>query len=238
MSNAIDEIMLLARTFDELHSRLSSINVKVPPRAAGRKKEHVEVYSIVRLLGSLPRTPSDFPLRLMKRERPDFLLQCGARMIGVEHTEAISENAAKEAFLRSKGHGPDVHFVRGTSVGEPRKSSKQLISQIEADRASPPWMGDSVEREWAKALSHFIGQKLACANAAGFDLFDENWLIVYDNWTAPALEREEGLLLLRADLDAMDPWRVFSRIFLLDEKVLLEIFSTSSFFHHVNHCRS
>ncbi len=228
--------MLLVHTFDELQSRLASINVKVPARAAGRKKEHVEIYAIVRLLGTLPRKPSDFPLRLTKRERPDFLVQCGVRMIGVEHTEAISENAAKEAFLRSKGHGPDVYFVRQASVDEPRKSSKQLITEIEADRSGPAWVGDSVEREWAAAMAHFIAQKVASTNGAGFDLFEENWLLVYDNWIAPGLEREKGLMLLRTELQAIDPWQVFSRIFTLDENVLLEISSDTSLFHHVNHC--
>jgi hypothetical protein len=232
----MDDAMLLAQTFDELHSRLPSINVKVPPRAEGRENDHVEIYSIVRLLGTLPRASIDFPLRLTKRERPDFLVQCGARMIGVEHTEAISENAAKEAFLRSKGHGPDVHFVRSGSVDEPRKSSKQLIAEIEADRSGPGWVGDSVEREWATAMAHFISQKVASANRAGFELFEQNWLLVYDNWTAPSLEREKGLMLLRTELQAVDPWRVFSRIFILDEKVLLEIASDTSLFHHVNHC--
>jgi hypothetical protein len=234
--NVMDNAMLLAHTFNELHSRLPSINVKVPPRAAGRKKGHVEIYSIVRLLGTLPRAPSDFPLRLTKRERPDFLVQCGARMIGVEHTEAVSENAAKEAFLRSKGHGPDVHFVRAGSVEEPRKSSKQLIAEIEAGHFGPGWVGDSVEREWATAMAHFISQKVASANNTGFDLFEENWLLVYDNWTAPALEHEQALMLLRTELQAVDPWRIFSRIFTLDEKVLLEISSDTSLFHYVNHC--
>lgn len=157
--------MLTAKTFDQLHTQLRGINVVVPARAAGRTKEQVETYSIVRLLGSIPHDLEAFPLQLVKRERPDFLLTLGARKVGIEHTEAISQNAAKEAFLRSKGHGPDVHFTRAASVHEPRKSSKELIAEIEADRPSAPWEGDSVERKWAEAMAHFIAEKVEVANS-------------------------------------------------------------------------
>ncbi|WP_151703950.1 hypothetical protein [Nitrincola alkalilacustris] len=95
--------MLVTDTFEQFHCRLRTVNVDVPERSKGRTQEHVEIYSVVRLLGSLSFKLDDFPLAIDKREGPDFLLTLAAFRIGIEHTEAIPENAAKEAFLRSQG---------------------------------------------------------------------------------------------------------------------------------------
>ncbi len=228
--------LVVASTFAALHSRLKHINVVVPGRANGRTKEHVELYSVIRLLGSLPRAAIDFPVRVTKRERPDFLVEFGVRKIGVEHTEAISQPAAKEAFLRSQGHGRDVKWIHVRSIDEPVKRSKKMIAEIQEDRLGTVWEGDSVEREWANAMAHVISEKVASASRTGFDKFEENWLLIYDNWTVPALDRENGMMLLRSRLNETNPWQIFSRVFILDEKMLLEISSAAPCSHQVNHC--
>jgi hypothetical protein len=125
-----DRLLLEADTFDELHARLHGIDVDVAPRGPQRLKEHVEIYAIARLLGTLPRAPDDFPLQLFKRERPDFLIRCGHREIGVEHTEAISQNVAKEAALRTQGHGPGWHFLQPVSIDDTPKPSGELLADI------------------------------------------------------------------------------------------------------------
>jgi hypothetical protein len=229
--------MLEAKSFDELHARLPAINVEVPGRANGREKKHTEQYAIVRLLGTLPRGSTDFPIRLSKSECPDFIVQFGTRTIGIEHTEAISQNAAKEAHLRAKGHGPEVHFVQRAAINEPRKSSTQLIEEIETNLPGKVWAGDSVERDWVDAMVHFFGKKLVTAKRPGFKLFEENWLLVYDNWPAPALQREHALMLLQSKLRANDLWRVFTRVFILDDSVLMEVAPDVASLYHVNHCR-
>jgi hypothetical protein len=93
-------MLLSTRTFDELHDQLPDVNIPVPARPAPRGTTP-EIYSIVRLLGSIPFGPEDFPLKLVKGERPDFALQLGGCSIGIEHTEAIPENVAHESTLRA-----------------------------------------------------------------------------------------------------------------------------------------
>jgi hypothetical protein len=95
--------ILAAADIDALAPALSACDVVVPARAAGRTKEHVERYSISRLLGTLSCVPDDFPMRLDKSERPDFVLDCNGRSIGIEHTETITENAAKEGVPPVEG---------------------------------------------------------------------------------------------------------------------------------------
>lgn len=45
--------MLVADTFEQLHCRLRTVNIDVPEQSNGRTQDHVEIYSVVRLLGSL-----------------------------------------------------------------------------------------------------------------------------------------------------------------------------------------
>ncbi|MFS2003807.1 hypothetical protein ACEN9F_09295 [Duganella sp. CT11-25] len=228
--------MLNVRNIDDLYASLPSINVIAPARSNGRTKDQVEIYSIVRLLGTLPIGPGDFPLQLDKSERPDFILQCGERQVGVEHTEAIPPNAAKEAAIRSQGAGEELHFLRRASVDEPRKSSKLLAAEIDANSYGSSWGGDSVEREWSGAMAYFIKKKLSVAEKQGFKLLDATWLLIYDNWPAPALDPKKGIEFLRAHLSEIAPWTTFEHVFILDEKVLLDLSEVGAVSYQVNHC--
>jgi len=228
-------MLLSAPTFDLLHERLPDINVPVPARPAPRGTSP-EIYSVVRLLGSVPLTLNDFPLRLVKGERPDFTLHLGDRSIGIEHTEAVPENVAHENTLRA-AIGQDVYLMRGAVVGEPRKSKAQLLAEIKEDRMPPPMMGDSVERGWAEAMAHFVNSKVVSARKPGYARHDAHWLAIYDNWPAPALQRHRALMLLRERLAAGEGFDVFERIFILDERVLVALDRDRTLLHLVNHCR-
>lgn len=227
-------MLLTAFTSEELDARLPRLNVEVPPHPAPRK-EAVEIYSIVRLLGSIPWHPQDFPLQLAKRESPDFALQLGDRVIGIEHTEAVPENAVHERKLHAT-LGKDFHFIRPAAAGEPRKSKKQLLQEIEANRFPPPMVGDSVERGWAAAIAHFVEMKVATAQKPGYTTYGEQWLAIYDNWPALALERQHGIALLQEQLLASDPFTVFDRIFILTGQVLVELARGRALVHRLNHC--
>jgi len=235
---ASDECVIVeAERVDQISSRLRAANVSVPGRASGRHKEQVEVYSLVRVLGSRPYALTDFPLKLIKRERPDFLLTLDGTQIGIEHTEAITRNAAKEAFLRDGGAGPAVHFVRPPSLTEPAKSSQELRAEIAADKGGPGWVGDSVESGWVAAMKFFVMKKFQLLQKEGYPRFERTWLVIYDNWTAPILNLMTALPLLRASLDSLATWSLFDRVFILDENELIEIDSSTIHVYCVNHCR-
>lgn len=94
-------VLIRARTFNDLHDRLPDLNVDVPPRPAERG-DTPEIYSIIRLLGSIPFSPRDFPLQLAKTERPDFALDLAGWTIGIEHTEAVPRNASSSNWAESR----------------------------------------------------------------------------------------------------------------------------------------
>jgi hypothetical protein len=228
--------LLHAANHEDLLLQLPSISLAVPSRADGRAKHHTETYSIVRLLNSMPFDYFLYPLSLVRRERPDFEIQSGEISIGIEHTEAISENAAKEAYLRSQGAGPNVYFVKRASINEPRKSRKELLAEIEADEPGEPWMGDSIERDWSVAMAHFVRKKMEVATRPGFQRLDQNWLLIYDNWPAVGLKSERGISYLQRELDAANPWEVFDRIFVENDSLIHELFPANQVNHYdVNH---
>ncbi|KTF40446.1 hypothetical protein [Xanthomonas translucens] len=231
-----DSFIVSVDRVGDLASALRAANVTVPGRASGRTHYLVEIYSLIRVLASRPYRLSDFPLKLVKRERPDFLLSANGVAIGVEHTEAVPQNAAKEDFLRDFGVGSETHFVRPAAVGERAKGAKEIRAEIEADEMGEGWMGDSVEFSWVEAMTQFVSAKIQSAKSPDYTRFERTWLVVYDNWPAPILNHIKAVPLLTAELIKLATWSTFERVFILNESVLLEIEQTAVHVHCVNHC--
>lgn len=235
-SSGNERILVQASEITDIHPALRAADIVVPRRSQGRTSEHEEIYSIVRVLATRPYALDNFPLKLIKRERPDFVLALGDALIGIEHTQAISQNRAKEAALRDGGVGPEAYFLKPESLDEPIKSSKQLRIEIEADEMGGGWYGDSIERSWAEAMNHFINKKVVSVQRPGYEKFQETWLVIYDQWTAPMLTLNKAIPALREKFDASPPWAFFSRILILDEAVLIDLDTSSAQLYCINHC--
>lgn len=227
--------MLSANNESELLNALRGVDVQVPLRSEGRTTENVERYAIVHLLSTLAKESAiTYPVTLVHRDKPDFLFSMSQKRIGIEHTEAVPQNEAQKAFLREKGHGPDVHFVSRHKPGESEKKAKQLIKEIDADEAGDGWVGDSVEREWADAINHFVLEKKLKIAKDGFDRYDENWLLVYDNWPLPVVNREKASRILHPVLLDSGAFEDFNLIFVMSDKYLIEFSSAGDTLHEVN----
>jgi hypothetical protein len=218
--------MIEAETTEDLKRVLAAIDVTVPLRSEGRTKEHVERYAAVRLLATIAPGRLEFPLRLTHRnppeDRPDFLLEMGARSIGIEHTESVPQNEAHTSFLREQGNGPDTFFISHALPGEPRKSKHQLLEEIASDDPGDGWAGDSPEREWADAMALSISAKLTGLIKPGFQLFRENWLLIYDNWPLPHVDPEHAAEILFATLQQGVALNSFDCIFVVNDHNLWE----------------
>tara|TARA_B110000211_G_scaffold204320_1_gene237742 strand:- start:867 stop:1568 length:702 start_codon:yes stop_codon:yes gene_type:complete len=215
--------MIEAKSKKALLQSLSEMEIAVPERSGGRLSDHTEVYAIAYMLATLAREDKiTYPFTLKKCERPDFLLLSGGEKIGVEHTEAVSENVAQSDFLREKGYGHEVQFLRYSAHGEKRKKGKRLISELEENDPGDGWMGDSVEREWAAAMFHSVKEKICTAQKPGYKLFESNWLLVYDNLTLPVLHLEEAIPIFRQLFSEGEPFSTFSSIFILTERQLCQ----------------
>ena len=221
--------MIEAKSKESLLHALSEINISVPLRSEKRESDHVELYAIAYMLATLAQEEKlNYPLILRKSERPDFLLLSGENKIGIEHTEAVSENVAQSDFLQEKGRRHEVQFVRCPEPGEKRKKSKRLISELEENNPGDGWAGDSVEREWAAAMFYFVNKKICTAQKPEYKLFESNWLLIYDNWRLPAIHLEEALSLFRQLCSEGDIFSTFSCFFILTKKQLCQFTKVSS----------
>jgi len=227
--------MLQAYSDSELLKVLAEIDISVPRRSEGRTKDHTERYAIAHLLSALVgKDRISYPLCLIQRERPDFLLTLDTKQIGIEHTEAVPQNEAHKTVLREKGNGPDVYFISHHHSGEPKKAAKELIEEIEANHGGAGWAGDSVEREWADAMFHFIEQKVATLLKDGFEWFEKDWLLIYDNWSLPALDRHKAAPFLLNLVTESEVLHEFERIYIITGQYLCEVASTGIQFYDIN----
>jgi len=215
--------MLNAQDQKDLATSLSSIDLEVPRRSEGRTTEQVERYAIAYLLSTLNKKGKlSFPLSATQEDRPDFVLKHGETIVGIEHTEAVSQNEAHKSVLRDKFGSSDVYFISHTSPSDRKKNAKQLLREIEADEPGDGWVGNSVEREWSEAMFHFTQTKLSKFSKPGFRKFQENWLLIYDNWSLPALKRKLGSKYFYEQLIESNAFEKFNKVFVLSGRKMCE----------------
>ena len=224
MKRVQSKVVLRSKSIVDFRRHVVNLGGVVPGRGKGRTADHTELFSLALLLGN-PVLESDlsFPLEVIHRDRPDFLIRMPDREIGIEHVEAVSQNEAMIASLREQGYGPECHFIRRSVPGEPLLTREQAIREIEADKPGPPWCGDSPEREWAEAIAYFVKQKLERMRKPSFQTFDENWLLVYDNWRVPAPDPNESLAAFLGHPDAASLHGAVDRLYVVDDQYLWEL---------------
>lgn len=222
MSTKVSEFTLRADNAEELRARLAELEIEVPARSEGRKTFHVERYSISHLLATLPAERFSFPLTLAHQDKPDFLLAMPSGDLGIEHTEAVPENVANAQVIRERGLGPSVYAIPHAWPGEPKRTPGELRREIEADEPGAGWYGDAPEREWAKAMAHYVGAKLPKATADGFARYRANWLVLYDNWPLPAFDYSDAAPHLASLLMGMNAFSIFDTIIVHDDSQMCE----------------
>lgn len=190
----------------QLLATLREVDISVPSRICGRTTEHTEIWTISRLLSSLAAADRlGFPLTVAHRDRPDILVQSKDTMIGVEVTEAISQQYAAYCALAEREFPnaflEPAHFRWGAQDMSIQQM-RDLLSQSQL--SSDGWVGDRPEQEWALFLLSIVDTKLAKLANSDFAKFDENWLAIYDNLPLPNVHLEKAIRMLRPLLQ--DRW--------------------------------
>src|SRR5690554_2881104 len=91
-----ENYLINADSVQTLRHQLSSLDIDVPLRHEGRTKWHTEIYCIHKFLNFLGEAGYfEFPLRVTRADRPDFVIHSGTEIVGVEHTEMVPENKAR-----------------------------------------------------------------------------------------------------------------------------------------------
>ena len=187
-----------ALTSQDVLVQLRSANVIVPPRGIGRKRQHPEISTICHLMATLATSEQlAYPISVTHRDRPDFLLQIADSKVGVEVTEAITEqfaNYSAHAARECLGALVEPTHFRWGAPAPTRLQMDALFHQTEL--SSDGWAGNSAEKEWALAIQHFVDQKLEKLAHPDFERFGQNWLAIYDNLPLPHFDLEKAVSFL------------------------------------------
>ena len=209
-----------------LTSALQALDIILPLRTEGRSTFHTEHWITARLLSTLNKHRRlAFPVSLQHRDTPDFLLIQHALKVGVEATEAVSEQYAAYSALAEREF-PDVllepsHFKWGT----PRKNVEEMRDILRRGRLTGvPWVGERAEEEWALYMESIVRAKLEKLKQADYIKYNETWLSIYNNLALPNVHLQRASVLLLPFLtDVWDKSPTFSRIYVEHGPVILEI---------------
>ncbi|MEM7051719.1 MAG: nucleotidyltransferase domain-containing protein [Acidobacteriota bacterium] len=198
-----------------LRDRLAAVNIAVPGRTKGRKTDDGERYCIVQYLRTLDQVGClDFPIRVEKRERPDFEVLSGEKVVGLECTEAGSTSAHRADAELEKA--PRGSVLEGTKLRKPGESLKDS-----------PMFGDEPERLWVEDILDTLRSKQG--KLSGYQEFPEQHLLIYDNsqyrtltaWTVTDLPRRLADGINELPGYGSEPGQRFQRVSVLRDRVLM-----------------
>ncbi len=141
------------------------------------------MYGLIRLLAIWAESdPLLYPLELVHGDKPDFLLRFGNREIGIEHSDAESEEYLKICDLRER----EDELSRQLFSNEFEMISKsRTAKQLRESLRKEPDGGDGYgkhgwERKWAKCMTLMIRKKTEDFRKKGFIKHETNLLLICD----------------------------------------------------------
>ena len=111
--------------------------------------------------------------------------------VGIECTDAIAADWADILDLRARNYPSAIIFLPQLQPGVRSLSRGDIRAYASGVKAGPPWIGDSVERGWAQAISHFACKKLKKLRAGAYPEYADNWLLIHDEWAMRPAKAEE-----------------------------------------------
>ena len=218
---------------DELCEKLRQRDVRVPGRTRGRTTGHSEIWVTCRFLATI--AASDllrYPMRVEPGDRPDLVLSLPSGRMGIEISEAISEDQARVDALSELEDATEFRPVPCYRPGEPRRSLDEIKALALGRKRVLPRMGDSVERDWVDAMLHVAERKAGRFTRPGFATHDENWLLLYDNWE-PEVDEPVATPRLHRQLFTRDWTNPFDKVFILRPRNLWQFSKGADFVKHV-----
>lgn len=210
-----------AKNKAELLEKLRSIDIVGPLMNGDRNKEDTERYAMAHLLSSLAAGDHllTFPLEVIHREpdRPDFLLTMGGKEIGIEHTDARSENETnKDVLRRLEGIGQPVHFVTPVDPDDPKRTAKELRIEIKKNDPKEGWGDqDHTDQEWSRVMLGVIEKKEEKLLKPEFSRYDEDWLLIRDAWPFVSVDTANATRYLFSKIKSRKAKLNFHRIFIV-----------------------
>ena len=209
-----------AETPEELKRILRERDVQMPPRGKNRTNNHTETWVACRLLAALAESSLlQYPLRVAHFDRPDLIITLPSGQIGIELVEAIATDQARVDaqinFNRADNESSDVEVIpiSRIRVSDARRSQPEIKALARCKAWNePPFMGDSIERDWLEGMLHFIEKKVERFSHEEFTKYPINWLQIHDNWS-PSPYENIAIDMLERKLSESEWQKPFNKVF-------------------------
>ena len=195
MPEELDEyaVILDINTDDDIERQIQGLAIDVPPRAQDPATEAREQWQMHHLLRALLAVRQlSLPVRLYKREAPDFVLQIGNKRIGVEATEAINPDYV-QAQVHPIAQGDDTvvdpSLYKWGTQGRPKFQIREEAGRTQL--SGHPWMNDSVEREFARSIIDVVRAKHGKLYSR-YMRYESDRLLIYHNQPSPIIDIDKA----------------------------------------------
>jgi hypothetical protein len=180
-------------------------------------KKFIERADLEALFGCLLVLDGFRPDSIVESEKPDFIITMPDRTIGVETTRsepeeyfrALDIQASKYPFLWINS----THFKNRSS----RRISEELAKSMGYNALLQPWKSvEAAMLEWKQEIATTLNSKRQKFNQTGYQIFDENWLLIHNYRPLPNDEftrQRAGQHLNNIFLKASDDTRDFDAVF-------------------------
>lgn len=138
---------------------------------------------------------------LKQRDKPDFVLQDGGQMIGLEVCNASPEEYQRATKVLHRRQWGGCVFTGNLQHRDERRSTSELIN--EATNPNVPWRNiGEIHDRWRMGIERRLLEKERAFTNAGFSRFDQNWLLIYDLEVAPVSYKID-IQLIEMDLRSL-----------------------------------
>jgi len=171
----------------DFQKSLSQIRDDVGSRISGRNQEEKENWVIKRyfLLLSQAEDILAYPIKVLKRESPDYHVTLENEDYGIEVTESTSEYF--QALLMESARCPElVHEPDKIRYGQTYTHQEllRMLRPPDAPLTGPGWMGLQAERDAASWARDAVEKKLSKIRLWRQEQAQETRLLLYDNCPA------------------------------------------------------
>jgi len=183
----------------DLLNYLKKQDITVLARTKGRLSQHCERWGVFRLLATWATGNCfSYPLRLVHQDKPDFLLCYGGHEVGIEFTEATSQELAETDALAEKMGKETLLFMDQFKRDTPKRTAEERRKLIKEQPHGTGFVNNEADREWALSIRDRVLAKTENFNKPDFRKYDTNWLLIYDNLYLPNFKIEKSMKFLMA----------------------------------------
>ena len=187
---------------------LKKQDISIPDRVGHGNKRRIAAERIVtfRFLATLAQTDCLFyPLELVHNDKPDFWLHYDAYEVGIECSEAVSQEWSEtDALLEREGR----HVMLSENnfrIGTPKRTAVERREICNSRPSGPGWGDNGMEREWAIGINRCIIAKVDAFRNPDFQKYHENWLLIWSNLPGIVRNTDTAMKYLMTELKCYWP---------------------------------